>query len=162
MSEPRFYPPISGATFSQLRIIRRLATEDAGYLTDDACPYHGDDLYLLQALVTSSPSPESSGGDSGVGIAAGEPVNVLQETEALYRDLKTSGATMKTGDPADRNTYFRLATTLMERLVQAREKAAGVANVEAFTNAVLDALEDELTVDQRDRILSKLKGILAA
>jgi hypothetical protein len=150
MSE-RFYPPINEQSLSPLKVARRLALEDPSYLKDVACPYGPEVREFLQSAEEKEKPTKNT-----------EPVDTLAEVEGLYQSIKDYGSKVLAGsDASDKNTYFRVSSSLLERLVTLKERAVGAKNVAEFTSAVLDILEDELTADQRTAILAKLKRILA-
>lgn len=152
-NQDRFYPPIDEKILSSLKVAKRLASEDAGYLTDEMCPYSAE----LKGFLANKDLGEGEGAEGDT-----KPVDPLNEVEGLYQSLKDYGDTIKvSGDPSDKNTFFRVGASLLEKLIALKERAVGVKNTAEFTQAVLDILEDELDADRRTSVIARLKGILS-
>jgi hypothetical protein len=154
MKTERFYPPINEQSVAPLKIARRLALEDPDYLKDVSCPYG---LELRDFLTGST----AVSGEEGAGKA--EPLDSVAEIEEIYRSIKDYGVKVKSGsDPSDKNTYFRIASSLLEKLITLKERAVGVKNTAEFTAAVLDILEEQLSADARSAVITRLKRILSS
>jgi len=149
--DDRYFPPIPPAVVAHLATIRMLADEDPGYFEDPNCPYDEE----LVALFVKEPEPQ-------VDIGPGErwDGDFDAEAERLYTELRSFGQSLDSADTAEKNTYFRLSVSLIEKLVELKERAVGVKKVREFTDTVLQIMEDELSPDQRTAIMKRLREIL--
>ena len=85
-------------------------------------------------------------------------IDVEHEAGRLYQQLLDFGDdAIHEGDASAMNTYVRLSTQLFEKLIEIQERARSVKQVEQFQNMVLEIMEDELTADQRTRVMEQLK-----
>ena len=147
----KFYPDIPEGAIWALGIIKQHMCENPKYLSDPDCPYDED---VLKFFATSAVSPGEEG------ETPPEVTNLEGEASRLYSELKTFGTALSTGDAAEKNTYFRLSVSLLEKLIDLKERAVGLKQVTEFTNTVLSIMEDELTPDIRTKIVHRLKSIL--
>ncbi|AJD82900.1 hypothetical protein PJWF_00006 [Achromobacter phage JWF] len=162
------YPPLDEKVTWALGVIATLASEHEDYFLHPDCPYEGRTLVLLQALVL----PPEGGGEDGQGAVL-PPVQVTAEDlanidsgleEDLLRvllELKRHGATLTNVEQSEKMAYFRTITSLLEKLVLLRERAAGVKQVKEFESAVLGVMEDVLDPEQRTKVMDGLRSILS-
>lgn len=148
----KFYPEIPEGAVWALGIIKQHLIENPTYLSDPDCPYDEDVLKFFAA------KEGEQRGETG-----GEEIHIDDlegETSRLYKELKTFGDALTKGDTAEKNTYFRLSVSLLEKLLDLKERAVGLKQVTEFTSTVLTIMEDELTPDIRTKIVHRLKTIL--
>ncbi len=150
----KFYPEIPEGAVWALGIVKQHLIENPDYLSDPECPYDEDVLKFFGAgmpMVTTELIADSED----------EEVHDLEgETSRLYTELKAFGVALQAGDTSEKNTYFRLSVSLLEKLLDLKERTIGVKQVTEFTNTVLTIMEDELTPDIRTKIVHRLKSIL--
>ena len=58
---------------------------------------------------------------------------------------------------SDKTAYFRLSTSLLEKLVSMQERVYNMSQVKYFKEKVLQILEEEITTDDRANIIERLK-----
>jgi hypothetical protein len=75
-------------------------------------------------------------------------------------ELKNYGKTNAKSDQTERMAYFRTATSLLERLVTARERALGIKQIRDFQDTVLNIMEEVCTPDQRTDVMDRLRRAL--
>ena len=149
----RYYPAVDEET---ILMIRRLSASDPDYFTDPDCPYSPE---LIASL----------GGKAGEGELPAVPAgftlnldNIDGELDRLYNQLRQFGESLERADAAEKNTYFRLSVTLLEKMTELKERAVGVRQTKEFTDTVLRIMEDQLTPDQRTKIMHQLEATLVA
>lgn len=143
--QDRYYPVLDVSTIQALETVQLLIEDDPTYL--DEAPYPKEVLEYLRG-----------GGGEERPVVPVEDLDLEAEADRLYQELREYGETVK--DPAERNTYFRLSTTLMEKLLNIKERATNVAMVKQFTETVLQIMEDELSPDQRTSIMRRLRDLM--
>lgn len=139
-----FYPEIDPWP---LQVISENLRENPMYLEDPECPYSDDVKRFFRDRVETA---------SEVTL---EDLDLEEETLGLYRDIKESRENFNTDDHAERNSYFRTATTLLEKLLVMQERATNVRQVSRFYEVVLGTLERYLEPDQITTFRNELKAL---
>lgn len=152
----------------ELDIAKRRLAQGSLNLDDPACPYSEDVKALLRGpqvvekIVYRDREMEDDFTDGVIELATEE--DLLKEVAILSRELKEYGKGLNRGGGedgetkgSDMNTYFRLSVTLMERILQIREKASLLVEHSRFVNEVLNILADILNADQREAAIERLK-----
>lgn len=73
-----------------------------------------------------------------------EALDVPSEIEKLFRDLKETREGFATNDSSEKIAYFRIAVSLLEKLVNLNERANNVRRIGNFHNTVLAVLTEFL------------------
>jgi hypothetical protein len=151
---PKFYPKIDE---KNLKLVLQLQSEDPEYLKSDECPYSEELKRLFQM---NNPSADFSDVEINLDELTSEE-NILSEIQVLYGQLKHFGQSMRESDTAsEKNTYFKLSATLLEKLISMRERVVNIQKMQLFSDTVLQILEDEVPVDARTNIIQKLKKVV--
>ena len=149
-----FYPKIDE---ENVKLILQLIEQEADYLSSHACPYSD--------MVKNLFKPNGSMGAFNMTELDIEELSsedgMLTEIMTIYGHLKQFGESMRSSDTAsEKNTYFKLSATLLEKLINMKEKVINIQKMSAFSDTVLQIMEDELEPDTRTRIIEKLKKAL--
>lgn len=145
----RYYPDIDE---ENLLLVRRLSAADPEYFTDTDCPYSKEVVSLFGGGAEEGPTKPA--------VFALDLDNIDGELDRLYAELRTFGEGLGTADAAEKNTYFRLSFGLLEKMTELKERAVGVRQMKEFTETVLRVMEDQLTPDQRTKIMHQLEATL--
>lgn len=149
------YPPLNEKSISQ---IKELYSQDEKYFDYPGCPYSETVKNLFKM---DNPSYDYDDFDENEINDLTDTDNMIKEIGTLYKHLKEFGKEMRTSDTAsERNTYYKLSASLLEKLITMKERVMDVKKAEEFTAFVIQIMEEELDVDVRSRILTKLKGAL--
>lgn len=139
------YPDLN----DELDLALQLMAQDAGYLDDPECPYSEPTKVALRSRVSA-------------GSTAPEPKNkwemLEQEAKRLYDELRETSEGLSIEDHAERMSYFRTATSLLDKLVGLQERAVGLKQISVFQQTVLDIMEDVLDAGQRTEVMQRLKA----
>lgn len=167
------YPSLDEKAEWALGVIATLASENPDYFTNQDCPYEGRTLILLQSMC-AVPAEVEGDGKPEVPLheqakqQLAQVVNmdemettIEQDLMTVLTELKLYGKTLTNSDNTERMSYFRTVTSLLEKLVALRERAAGVKQVKEFESAVLGVMEDVLTSEQRTQVMDQLRSILS-
>ena len=92
----------------------------------------------------------------GSGMSNFEALDLEDESEQLYRQLKSFGSDFKDVSTAEQMQFYRTATTLMEKLLTLKERAANVKAVEKYYATVVECME-AMDVPERSRFVALLK-----
>jgi hypothetical protein len=145
-----FYPPqLTPDVVWALKSLKNQIQENPDILDSTDCTYAEEDRVFLAELL----------GGVLVHVEAGDVVDedIEQETLRLYEELKTFGKGLDPDDNSERNTYFRLSVSLLEKLLTLQERAVGIKQFKEFKEAVITILEDQLDPSQRTEFIEKLK-----
>ena len=161
MTSSMYHPPLDPATIRMIPVLRQQASAAGGvskYL--EASPYHPDLFPILKTLLIEGgqEKPQEAIGelnDDEIDAMLGEGVE--RELAALYAKLKLYGKTLTSEQGSEQASYFRVATSLMTKLVDLMEKAANISQVNAFRQRTMRILSDVMTPDQRNEFLAQMK-----
>lgn len=152
MSEDRFYPPLNE---DSIHLVLELLDNDPEYLSDAACPYSQriKDLFHKSPLNPDfDPSSELLGSDEFT------EEDVTKQISSLYRELKKFGTEAQFSENAsDKSTYFRVAVSLLERLIKLKEQSSRLAKHNDFVYAILSVMEEVLNADQIAEVQDRLE-----
>lgn len=149
MSE-RFYPPITEEAAWSLQIILEHLETDPTYLDDPDCPYRHDFREILTRI-----TPKQRVLDVNP-----DEINLESEAHNLFLELRESKDHLNTEDNAERMSYFRTATSLLDKLIGLRERANNVKRVSAFYSTVLQVMEEVLEPGQITQVRERLHDFL--
>lgn len=149
----RHYPEISESALWPLKTIATQLKEDPSYLSDPACPYPDVIKQLFTGALVRSIDPAATE------AAAGEE-DLEENLKSLWRDLKAFGSTLKAGDEAQRVSYFRAATAILEKLVKLQADAFSVKRQKEFEAWVFAFLEDHCTPETRTKMMDSLNNVI--
>jgi hypothetical protein len=159
-----YYPPLDGGLKSSLETIRLHLIEDAAYLTHNECPYPVELRAYLKGLIgrtegggISLPYPPA---DSSEGPRSREytPSELEAEAERLFFELGAFGDMVKGGDPAAQASYFRVASGLLEKILNAKEKSANLKDFGRLISFLTQFAEDEMSIDLRSKFMDGIKA----
>lgn len=143
----RFYPPLTDDSMWSLQIILENLASDPGYLGEE-CPYPED----LQDLLRNKGGRRASELSTEI-----EDINLEEEAHMLFLELRDSKENFDVQDNAERMSYFRVATSLLEKLIGMRERANNVKRVSQFYSTVLGVMEEVLEPEQITEVRNRLK-----
>jgi hypothetical protein len=160
------YPFIDDLVGWALQTVVTLAGEDSQYLKDASCPYDDKIKRLVLDVVAfrsgiSPPAQSTPPAPPSTPLSEDEIDSTLAEDlYGVFTELKNYGKGISSSDQTERMAYFRTATSLLERLVNARERALGVKQIKDFQDTVLTIMEDTLTIDQRTEVMERLRSAI--
>lgn len=146
-----FYPQIDEESLWALDVIRQHVEQDPDYLKN--APYPSKVVITLTKLV--KPRHERPVIEVTETRSKWDILEI--ETQDLYDKLKETSETLSIDDHSERMSYFRTATSLLDKLVGLQERAMGLKRVHQFQQSVLDIMEDVLDPGQRTEVMEKLK-----
>jgi hypothetical protein len=152
------YPIIDPKSLIPLRIIQAELTKNPEYLDHEDCPYPAD-LKAFLRVFASLVVPVGAR-KPFLGLHGDKWAILESEANKLYDDLRNFSDEIGRGDVAERMSYFRTATSLLEKIVGINERAVGLKHIHDFQQTVLAVFEEELTADQRTRVTERLKSTI--
>ena len=139
------YPKITDDDAQRISLAQDLAAQDDDYL--EASPY--SDIvrnFLRPPVVEDTPPSEVLGMDE-----------LQRELSKVIVDLNEYKKNIEPDDTAGQNTYFRVKTGLIEKLVELTERLNKVKELNKFRNAVFSCIHD-MEIEQRAEFLERLES----
>ncbi len=146
-------PTLDEKTIWTLEVIARGLEANPDYLVGSAYP----DTVLK--LLTRGHLGRGAGG--GVEADDIESLDVPEEIERMFKDLKSTRDGFAANDNAEKIAYFRLAISLLEKLVSLKERAQNVRRIGQFHATVLQVLEENLEPTAITRVRERLLELSA-
>ena len=160
-----YYPPLDEGLNTRLETVRLHLMEDPKYLQSKDCPYSGELRGYLEALLGGS---TASGGASLTVEAVEGFLNETRhgytaedlesEAEKLFYELEEFRNKVKEGDASEMASYFRVAVSLLEKILSAKERASNLKDFGRLVGFLSQFAEDEMSVDQRTKFMDRLKA----
>lgn len=153
----RDYPTIPVRALAPLRIVQSELAQNPSYLDDPECPYDEPLKEFLRALAATQDAPVSRAPDF-LGQHGDKWSILQQEANELYTSLKEFSLKITDSDVAERMSYYRTATSLLEKIVSINERAVGLKHIHEFQMTVLSVFERELETGQRTKVVDALRA----
>lgn len=151
----RYYPPLEERN---INIVSQLYEADAAYFEDPACPYSKG---VIEIFKGTSKAHDFDG--HGYGDEVPDADSLISQINALNKQLHVYGKDIQNGgediSASDRNTYFRLSVTLLEKLLDMKKEISNIKEYESFIAIVLDFMDKELTPDKRNMFMLRVEGL---
>lgn len=151
MSDLIYYPPLNEGDITK---IIKLYEVHPNYFERPECPYSDE----VKAAFKKTGKVHDFDTHDMDDVPASD--SLLTQINQLSKELKVYGQSISNSEdtsPSDRNTYFRLSVTLLEKLVDIKEKVGKIVEYELFTNEVLDIMDKILSTDQRSEVMARLE-----
>lgn len=147
-----FYPRVTEETVLSLTPILQYMERDPSYLSSPDCPYSE----RVKDFFRKFQKPEK------IDIFAGkdELPAIDEQIIDLLNDLETTAAQLGTADHQEKMNYFKLKTTLLEKLISMRERVVDLKQIHEFKTTILAFLEEECSKDQISNLMKRLDGVL--
>ena len=145
------YPPITlGAVNALEQILTNYQKQGKKYFEE--APYSLDIKAQLSLLVSilREAIPESS-------EPVGE-VDVTKEMDELYTSLKSFKGTEDLA-PTERIAVLRIQTNLLEKVIEMRERALGIADYVIFRETVMEFISNKFSPDDINELKNRLTSL---
>ena len=137
-------PPLDEKTHWFLQVVTRGLMGDPGYLEKSGYPAEIKDFLTGRVGKVDF---------SKLDMTA---LDMPAEIQALYVDLKEQRSSFPANDSAEKMAYFRVATSLLEKLMTLLERANNVRQVGQFYSMVLSTMEEFLEPTQITKLRARL------
>jgi hypothetical protein len=149
-----FYPTLKDDQILTLQIVVKSIEKDAGYLDSSDCPYSD----VIKDFFRKISRPEVLAVDL---FENRDDIEVLDEQiQKVLSDLERMGPAMLTAETNERLAYFKAKTTLLEKLVNMKERVFNLKEMNDFRNIVISTIETVSTKDQIAEFMKNLDGVL--
>ena len=93
-------------------------------------------------------------------FSEGDYDNALdKQVEKIINDLEAYALTLGTGDVSERLQYLKTKTTLVEKLINMRERLVNLKELNEFRGVILGFMGDVCTKDQITDLMKRLDGV---
>lgn len=152
MQEKPFYPDLKEANLMPLKAILAQTERFPDLLDQPECPYSEDVKALLRPLLPSSLNVE-------IDLDEGKPEAIETQILGLMRDLKVMNQSLGTKDHSEKLQFYKLMTTLTEKLISLRERTLNLREMSEFQLIVIQFLEEVCSKDQISDLMDRLKSL---
>lgn len=150
-----FYPNLDELTIAKIMAIYE---GNPLYFDDPNCPYNHETKSFFKG--TSRVHDFDTHNNSELP----DTDSVVSQLNGLINQLKSWGDEVTRGNAedssSDRNTYFRIYSGLIEKIITMKEKATNIKMYEQFISVVLDIMDKEMDADQRNRAMLRLEPLV--
>jgi|SRR5687768_579397 len=155
MTSKFFYPELDEATIKNLEIVRRLALQHPSYFLEG--PYSADtERRITEWFLTTKRAIAETKTETGAEDDKRDPWDMLySESKTLFQQLK--GVKFTPEETSEQMSYFRTATSLLEKLVSLQERSLGLKEIGDFQRTIMTIMETVLTPTQRTEVMERLK-----
>lgn len=150
-----FYPNINSETVMTLSLIEKFLDKDPKFLDHDDCPYPAEvkSFFSKRAQAMSAPAVNIFEDEDDVDV-------MDKQIQKVLSDLDSMGAAMVAAEVNERIAYFRAKTTLVEKLMNLKERVFNLKELQEFRATVLQGLDDICDKDQITTFMKRLDGML--
>ncbi len=149
-----YYPPITGADLTPLRVLQSQLALDPDYLSRAECPYPQSVRDELRQLLVS-------------GVAAAPAARKLDDADDLlieltsvYDTLKDMGEDISNIDAKDKIQWMKAQVSVLERLTDLMARTVNMRQISKFRRVVLELMDNVLEPSQRTVFVQKLGEIV--
>lgn len=146
-----FYPQIEAKNLTPYRTIRAMLEKDPNYLDAAECPYTSEVRGFLKVMMGVT-----GGADGAPPVALDSPEDLELQLNNLYAGLIKFGNTQASMDQADKVSWAKAVTGILDRVIGLRERVLNARNFSDFQKRVIDILETILTPAQRSDFVERL------
>lgn len=140
------YPTLDPQVLRTLTLIQKLSDQDPTYLKKAPYPIEIVDFF-----------PKKSESFT-VAVKSDETRDLEEEADILYNDLKALRPSMIGGNESSKDSfdYVKAATSLLEKVLNIKERASKIKEIDKFKATVIEFLADVVTPEQRTLFMDAL------
>lgn len=147
-----YFPPLSPEVCAEIEVMADLFEQHPDYFDHPDCPYSEKMLTVFRRPSAAPVAEEAEEVD--------REIDLEQETRRIYNELSLAKDKFQADDHAERMSYFRTSTALLEKLITAQERAVNLRQISRFYSIVLEAMEEYLEPEQINELKTRLKDHL--
>lgn len=152
-----FYPTIRDETIMTFEIVIQNMEENPEFLDAIECHYSDTVKNFFRKRV-------------GVGVGAVVGGDIFLGKDELYvldeqvtkvlSDLESFGQSLGRADVNEKAAYFRVKTSLLEKLITMKERIVNLKEINDFKTIILGFMGEILSKDQITTLMQRLDGVL--
>lgn len=151
-----FYPDIPNidTVTDSLKLIQRQLADDPSVLHREECPYPPEFVELVMTTLHSKKVDDNTETFDDDG-----EIDIETESTELFRAMKRFKSDLSMSDVNERASMFRTLTSLLEKLINVKERSSALKNFDKFQTAIFDTIDQYLTAQQRTEFLDRIKEL---
>lgn len=175
-----YYPSIDLSLVASLTTIRLMLDNNPDYLDDKACPYDAATIadlkellkpkvkvvkQVVEKIIERPTEAVSTGVDPSAGpVKLKESAIPIEDVEAEIRDIKDELKRLKVEsvglDTNDQVQIIKTRASLVEKMVDFKERITNVKRLSNFQSVVLGILDDLIQDEKRLEFIKRLEPFL--
>lgn len=150
--DDNFYPQLDERTLLK---VMGIYEGNPAYFDSPNCPYSPEVKAILKGKASVHDFDSHGGGELP------DTDTVIAQLNGLIAQLKTWGDEVNRSNDenaaGEKNTYFRIYSGLIEKIIKMKEDASNIKMYEQFIAVILDIMDREMDADQRNRAMARLE-----
>lgn len=155
MQQKPFYPDLKEANLMPLKAILAQIERFPDLLDQPECPWSEE----VKALIRPILKPVSGLPNIEIDLNEGRPEAIEAQILGLMADLRTMKQGMGAKDHAEKIQFYKLMTTLVEKLIALRERTMNLREMSEFQTLILQFLDEVCSKDQISELMARLKNL---
>ena len=153
-----FYPPLDAGSVTAVRAAVSQARRHADWLVSPGCPYDQATRLGLTELLRALPPASSAPEEPQAPVDDADRYTTLEgDANSMLRELRELLTQIGKEEVKERLAGYKVATTLMEKLIDLGERASTLRDMSQFQRGVLKVFDTVLTPAQRTQALRLLE-----
>lgn len=153
-----FYPPLDAGSVTAVRAALSQVRRHPDWLASPGCPYDEATRLGLTELLRALPPASSAPDEPQAPVDDADRYTALEsDANSMLKELRELLELLPKADVKERLTGYRVATTLMEKLIDLGERASSLREMSQFQRGVLKVFDTVLTPAQRTQALRLLE-----
>jgi len=153
------FPSIPNDIAGQFGLMLMIAKDKPDYFDAPNCPYPDALKTLLKELTAPKPVAPPAIVSVDPVLPEDKWVTLEREAKKVFDDLKASYPDIQVQDVAERMSFFRTATSLLEKLVGLQERAVGLKQMSEFQNTIIQFLDEICDNNQKTILMERIKAL---
>lgn len=150
-----YFPELPQNAIFNMEIILRRTAEDPNYLED--CPLTDTEIEAIQRMLGLVKLDQGIDQFSVDDLGEDTWGTLEDQTQKLFRSLLAEQKNLNVKDNAEKMAFFRTATSLLDKLVGIRERAANLKQISVFYDTIMQIMDDVLEAGQRTEVMDRLR-----
>lgn len=152
MTTDQYYPVLDERP---LRLVSSLYEINPDFFDSEECPYSPFVKELFKGELKANDF------DSHGSTEMPSDDEITRNILALQDKMDDYWAEVRNSDKSsDKNTFFRVQASLLEKIVDMKERMSNIRNANKFTTEVMSIMEQILTPDQRAEVMARLQPLV--
>lgn len=159
MANPLFYPEFTPEMQRNLNLWEKFIENSQTYLSDPECPYTETQILLLQKLFQKT-QLKTTDDVLLEGADDTSDLDIEVESRKLYQEIKTFRSNLSIDDVSEKASMFRVASSLLEKLLEIMERSKGVKQFEQFQALIINTMDRYLDPQQKSEFVEEINNLL--
>jgi hypothetical protein len=152
-----YYPVLPDLAAFNIDIVLKNMAEDPEFLAES--PYTAEECEIIVRIAGLAPVSD----DITLTFDPDDDIwsNLESQTKQLYTDLMAERTHLSSKDNTEKMSFFRTATSLLEKLISIQERSVNIRKIHQFHNTVLTVMDDICDAGQRTEVMERLERAIS-